>query len=293
VHDRQGDHQITSQGRAYFFAPDSSGRTVFSRDGSRLYYLVDQRPPGGSHELWSAEIASGKSEAVLTNSELSGFDLSPDGRSVVYSVSDKTGAQRLWTARVDHLVPPKQLTFTGDNLSPVFTPQGDVVFMSREGEEIFLHRMNSDGSIRKVNDQPVIQLETVSPDGLWAVAEAEVRNEDVPRGVFAIPLDGGPTIRLCSGVCSVRWPHDGKSVFISVPGGSQGHSLGWNTCVVPISPGQHFPKLPPRGIASKADAQALPCAKYMDNFVLPGETGEIFAFNRASVHRNLFQIPRP
>ena len=154
------------------------------------------------------------------------------------------------------------------------------------------HRLNRDGNaIRKLSDQPVIQLQTVSPDGRWAVAQAEVKNEDVPRGVFAIPLDGGATIRLCSGLCFVRWPHDGKSVVISVIGGSQGNTLGWGTYVVPIPYGQLFPKLPPMGIASKADAQALAGAKYMDNFGLPGESGEIFAFNRASVHRDLFQIP--
>ena len=98
------------------------------------------------------------------------------------------------------------------------------------------------------------------------MAQAEVKHEDVTRGVFAIPLDGGSTIRLCSGLCSVRWPHDGKSVFISVIGGGQGYPLGWGTYVVPIPPGQLFPKLPPMGITSKADVEALPGVKYMDNF---------------------------
>jgi serine/threonine protein kinase len=295
VHDRKGDHQITSQGRASFVSPDgASGRTVFSPDGSRLYYFVDRRPQGGAHELWSTEIVSGKSEAVVTNSESNGFDLSDDGGTLVYSVSDKDGAKQVWTSRVDHLVPPKQLTFTGYNLSPVFTPQGDVVFMSREGEEMFLRRINANGTdSRKVSDQPVIQLQTVSPDGRWAVAQVEVKNEDVPRGVSVIPLDSGPTVRLCSGLCLVRWARDGKSVFISVIGGSQGHPLGWGTYVVPIPPGQLLPKLPPTGIASKADAEMLPGAKYMDSFGLPGETGDIFAFTRTSVHRNLFQIPLP
>jgi serine/threonine protein kinase/Tol biopolymer transport system component len=295
VHDRTGDHQITSQGRASFVSPDSaSGRTVFSADGRRLYYLVDRRPLGGAHEVWYTEIGIGKSEQVVNNSESSGFDLSPDGDSVVYSVADKNGTQQLWITRVNHLVPPRQLTFASDNFSPVFTPQGDILFMSREGGEMFLHRISPNGSRgRKVSDQPVIQLQTVSPDGRWAVAQVEVKNEDVPRGVFAIPLDGGPTIRLCSGLCFVRWPQDGKSVFISVIGGSQGHSLGWGTYVVPTPAGQLLPKLPPMGIASRADAEVLPGAKYMDSFGLPGETRDIFAFSRASVHRNLFQIPLP
>jgi hypothetical protein len=47
------------------------------------------------------------------------------------------------------------------------------------------------------------------------------------------------------------------------------------------------------GVASKEDAAALPGAKFVDSFVLPGENEEIYAFSRTTVHRNLFQIPVP
>jgi hypothetical protein len=81
----------------------------------------------------------------------------------------------------------------------------------------------SDGSERrKIDAQPVIQLETVSPDGRWAVAQVAIQNEDVPRGILAIPLEGGTPIRICSGLCVVRWPRDGKSMFLSVIGEARG-----------------------------------------------------------------------
>jgi len=295
VHNSGGDHQITSEGRAYFAEPDGgSGRQVFSPDGSRVYYLVDQRPRGPASELWSTELATGKSEAVVSEAGLSGFDVSPDGRNVVYSAGTADGVRSIWLARVDHLVSPRQLTAKGKDLSPVFTPDGDFVFMSHEGEESFLYKMKPDGSERrKIDAPPVIQLETVSPDGRWAVAQAPIQNEDAPRGILAIPLEGGIPVRICTGLCVVRWSRDGKSMFLSVIGGSQGQMLGWGTYIVPLTPGQVFPKLPPRGVASKADAAALPGAKSIDNFVLPGENEGIYAFNRTTVHRNLFRIPLP
>ncbi len=295
VHDRAGDHQITSEGRAYFAEPDAvGGRQVFSPDGSRVFYLVDRRPQGPASELWSTEIATGKSAPVVSEPGLFGFDISPDGRNVVYSVAAKDGTRSLWSARVDHLVSPKRLTADRQDLSPVFTPGGDLVFVSREGDDTFLYKMKPDGSERrKIDAPPVVQLETISPDGRWAVVQAAIENEDVPRGILAIPLAGGAPIRICTGLCVVRWPRDGKSMFLSVIGGSQGHMLGWGTFIVPLAPGEVFPKLPPMGIVSKADAAALSGAKSVESFVLPGLNEEIYAFSRNTVHRNLFQVPLP
>jgi eukaryotic-like serine/threonine-protein kinase len=272
VHDGTGDHQITSEGRAYFEEPDGvSGRQVFSPDGSRVYYMVDRRPQGPGSELWSTEVATGKSEVVVSEAGLYGFDISPDGRNVVYAVAHKDGGRTIWMGRLDHLVPPKQLTASGREMSPVFTPQGELVFMSYEGDESYLYKMKPDGSERReIYARPVIQLETISPDGQWVVAQAAIENEDVPRGILAIPVEGGTPLRICSGLCVVRWPRDGKAMFLSTTGGSQGHMLGWGTYIVPLSPGEVFPKLPPMGVASKADAAALPGAKSVDGFLLPG-----------------------
>jgi len=295
THDSRGDHQITSEGRAYLPDADgASGRQVFSPDGSRVYYMVDRRPQGSASELWTTEIDTGKSEQVVSEAGLFGFDISPDGRNVVYSIGSKGGDRSIWVARMDHLVSPRQLTSKNKELCPVFTPQGDLVFMSQEGDQSFLYRMQLDGSERrKFYAGPVIQLETISPDGRWVIAQAPIENEDVPRGILAIPLEGGAPVRICSGLCVVRWSLDGKSMFFSVIGGSQGQVLGWGTYTVPLAPGQMFPKLPPTGLASKAEAAALPGAKPLDAFVLPGQHETIYAFSRSTVHRNLFRIPLP
>jgi eukaryotic-like serine/threonine-protein kinase len=295
VHDDGGDHQITSEGHAGFSEPDAaSGSRVFSPDGKRVYYLVDRRPEGRASELWSTELGTGKHELLASDSEAFGFDISPDGRTVVYSVAELDGLHSIWLARVDHLVPPQKLTSNGKDLSPMFTPQGDVLFMSHEGDESLLYSMKADGTDRhKVFPSTLIQLETVSPDGGWVVAQVPIEKEDVPRGIVALPLAGGTPVRICSGLCALRWDLDGKSMFLSVIGGSQGQMLGWGTYIVPLPPGQTFPKLPPKGVASMTDAAALSGARFAENFVLPGNNPGVYAFSLKTVHRNLFRIPLP
>ena len=292
VHDSGRDHQVTSEGNAYFFDPDMSGRQVFSPDGGRVFYLMGTQ--GQAHELWSTELATGKSETVASDSQLFGYDVSPDGRSVVYSAAGENGARLLWPARIDHRVAPRRLSTTGKDLSPMFLPNGDLIFASLEGEQSHLYRMKPDGNDRRrIYDGAVIQLETVSPDGLWAVAQTEVKNEDVPRAIVAISLENNKTVRICSGLCAVRWSMDGRSFFIYVIGGSQGRvmGLGWGTFVVPLAPGEIFPRLPSTGVTATADVLAIPGARQLESYVLPGMNGTVYAFDRPVVHRNLFRIP--
>jgi hypothetical protein len=133
----------------------------------------------------------------------------------------------------------------------------------------------------------------VSADGLWVVAQKAVQNQDAPRGVLAIPMEGGAPVQICSGLCVVRWSPDARSLFLSFTGASHGGMLSWGTAVVPLTPGKMFPKLPSTGLASIVEATALPGAKRMDQYVLPGPSDGQYAFSRFNVHRNLFRIPLP
>jgi len=123
--------------------------------------------------------------------------------------------------------------------------------------------------------------------------QTEVKNEDVPRAIVAISLEGNEIVRICSGLCAVRWSMDGRSFFIYVIGGSQGRvmGLGWGTFVVPLAPGEIFPRLPSTGVTATADVLAIPGARQLESYVLPGMNGTVYAFDRPVVHRNLFRIP--
>jgi hypothetical protein len=152
--------------------------------------------------------------------------------------------------------------------------------------------MHQDGSDRrKITVNPVVQMQTISPDGQWVVAQVAYPNEDPPRGIAAIPVSGGGWVRLCQSVCSVRWSLDGKAIFLSLPGASRSAGLNWGTIVVSLPAGKMFPKLPPLGIGSESEATALPNAYKVYGFAMPGIDEHTYAFWRASVHRNLFRIP--
>jgi eukaryotic-like serine/threonine-protein kinase len=299
VHDRGGDHQVTSEGSAYFVSPDDgSSRAVFSPEGQRVYYLGKrsrgesaQRSPGKSEVLWTTELGSGRSEVLVTGLSGSGFDLSPDGRSVAYSMRGKDGTESIWLAFVDHRSPPRQIKSSSNEFSPLFAPDGNLVFMSSEGDKSFIYRMNQDGSgRRKITPNPVVLLQTVSPDGQWAVAQVAFPGEDPSRGIVAIPVSGGAWVRLCHGLCAIRWVLNGKSVFLSVTGASRTF-FGWRTFIIPLPPGKLFPKLPPLGVTSERDAAALSGAKMVDNYIMPGVNDGTYAFDRETDHRNLFRIP--
>ena len=292
VHDRGGDRQVTSEGAAYFGSPDdASSRAVFSPDGQRVYYLAHRISHRTSAELWSTELGSGRSEAVVNGLSESGFDLSPDGLSLAYSMRSKDGTESIWLAPVDHRSSPRQVESSGNEFSPVFAPGGGLFFMASEGDKNFIYRINQDGTgRRKITPDSVVQLQTVSPDGQWAVAQVSFPGEDPPRGIVAIPVSGGAQVRLCLGLCGIRWTLDGKSLFLSVSGVSH-TSFGWGTFVIPLPPGKLFPTLPPSGVTFERNAATLPGARMVDDHAVPGVNGGTYAFDRATVHRNLFRIP--
>ncbi len=293
VHDRGGNHQITSEAAAFLTSPDgTASRSLFSPDGRRVYYLLRRSRHNSSVELWVSELGSGANEVQVGELSASGFDLSPDGHSVAYSLRSAEGRASIWIASVDHVSPPRHIESASDNFGPIFAPDGSVFFMSSEGEQTFIYRMNQDGTgRRKVIPDPVVQMQTVSPDGQWVIVQIAFPGEDPPRGVVAISTSSTERIRLCRGVCGVRWALDGRSLFLSVPGVGLENAFGWATFIIPLPPGRLFPKLPSTGVAVEREAAAILGAKRLEEYALPGANDGIYTFYRVTVHRNLFRIP--
>jgi serine/threonine protein kinase len=79
--DATGDHRLPVEG--------SASQPKFSADGQRLYYLVKKANAADAIELWARDLASGKSEPVLTDQSILDYDISPDQKNVVFTV--KTG----------------------------------------------------------------------------------------------------------------------------------------------------------------------------------------------------------
>jgi eukaryotic-like serine/threonine-protein kinase len=294
VHDHGRDHQITSEGAVHvsFGSPDdTSTRAVFSPDDRRLYYLVQPSPHSTSMELQVSEISSGRSETVLSGlGSASAFDLSPDGQTVAYSVSNQDNNESIWLAPLDHHSPPRRIRLSAN--SPLFAPDGSLFFMTFEGNQNFVYRMNQDGSgEQEVIADPIVQLQTVSPDGKWVVAQVALPGEIPRRAVVAIPTGNGERKRICVGLCAARWTLDGRFLFISFPGMSHTQLIGWGTVLVPLPPGKLFPQLPPSGLKSDRETAELPGATVIDNYIVPATHGSTYAFTLTTAHRNIYRIP--
>jgi hypothetical protein len=110
--------------------------------------------------------------------------------------------------------------------------------------------------------------------------------------VMAIPLEGGPMIRMCASYCVPRWSSNGKFLFIPVEEESQtnpGRSLA-----IPVGPGESLPPFPPGGIQPMAQPSVMPGSQSIHRSELvAGEDLSHFAYVKTTAHRNLYRVSLP
>ncbi len=212
IHDPGGDRPLSSEGEGEV---DTYGSfPVFSPDDSTLYYLLHRGQKDSGEELWRTSVDSGKSEAVFPGISMIAFDVSPDGKQVVYAtVTD--GSTQLWLAPIDRSSSPVKVGKAG-GLWPHFGAPGRILFQQTEGNSNYLEQMNLDGSNRsKVVPYPIIEIESVSPARRWVIAVVPSTLDGRGPGVLAIPMEGGPPRRLC-GSCGAGWSTNGKFLFVQL-----------------------------------------------------------------------------
>ena len=288
IHDAAGERSLSSEGEVVAYNSPPS----FAADDKILYYLL-RRKPDASPELWRLTISTGMAEAVFPGTPMDAYDVSPDGKQVVYVNAGRDGKSQVWLAPVDRSSPALHIGHSGET-TPHFGPRGQILFRLAEGNVNYLEQMNQDGSGRsKVLPYPIIEVQGVSPARKWltAIVPYADGNSVVPR-VEAIPLDGGPPRQVCVSYCSPVWSSSGKFLFVPVQASSPtspGRSL-----VIPVGPGETLPDLPPAGIEPMADPSIVPGAQSFDRVELvPGRDPSIYAFVNTTVHRNLYRISLP
>ena len=162
-------------------------------------------------------------------------------------------------------------------------------------------RINEDGTDQAIaSDADILQLQSVSPDGRWAVAGAIPQNSHGDRNVVieAIPLQGGAPVIVCDG-CSygfgyarrsaalLSWDHAGKWMYVSLrylPFGST------KTVAIPVRPGVAPPNLM-KGFSTEADIGRIPGARLLnEDNVSPGPSPAYFVSTKRSAKANLFRI---
>jgi Tol biopolymer transport system component len=121
IHDKQGDRALSSEGYV------SPGSARFSSDGKLLYYLVRHDLSSPTSELWRRDLQSGKNEAALSGMSIAEYDISNDGKEVVFSTQPRGKASQLWLAHLDGSSPPTLVTSTGER-TPHFGPHAQIIF---------------------------------------------------------------------------------------------------------------------------------------------------------------------
>jgi eukaryotic-like serine/threonine-protein kinase len=291
--DNTGEKQITSEGSSFF--------PTLSPDGKKVYSL---RRVSGSHsyfsgELWVSDVATGTSERPFPGLVLTHFSISQDGKKVVFATEQGQARSGIWVGWLDRTQAPRQLTFGGEYRA-FFGRPGQILYQGTQTSPKIMS-INEDGTGQlAVSDLDIMSLQSVSPDGRWALVGVTPPGGHGDRNSMSlgVPLEGGAPIPVCDS-CSVAygtarssapllsWSLDGNWVYVSLrhfPFGS------FRTAVIPIKTGAPPPNFA-KGFASEADFARIPGARLINqDDVSSGLSPNYYVSTRRSAKANLFRI---
>lgn len=287
IHDGDGERSLSSEGEIV----ESPSPPSFGADDRVLYYLLRHGPDGAGPELWRMTIESGKSEPVFPGVSMVAYDVSPDGKEVVYSAASGGETGQLWLAALDRRSPPRRI---GDasQTRPHFGPGGQILFQAKEGNFNYLEQMNRDGSGRsKVVPYPIVVLQGVSPGRQWVMAVVPIP-EGIGARPMAIPVNGGASRIICANFCTPKWSSTGG--FLVIPVEEPSLSGPGRSLAIPVGPGELLPALPPGGIAPDTTTSVVPGAQSIARGdLVPGADSARFVYVHTTVNRNLFRVSLP
>ncbi len=279
LHDKDGDHQVSSEG--------NTSSPAFSSDGRNLYFLKANDQTLGE-ELWIKQLDSGKSEKVLPDYTIQGYSVSQDGREVAFAMKDQSGHTNLWIAPTSRRSSPVRISSAAVEDSPFFLPDGDLIFRAIEGGSNFLYRMKTDGTgRRKIAPEHIVDIKSVSPDGRWVVAGGLGSDQEHTPGIRAFALDGSAEVTLCVVNCELHWDMSGKFAILNFD------TLPRGSYALPVMRDSGLPKIPlsetPR-IEDFPNPKAITTIPwYVESAVNPS----VYAYTRQNTRRNLYRIPLP
>lgn len=285
IHDSRGERPLSSEGEVV----SNRSSPVFNPDATVLYYLLRRGEDSGA-ELWRTTVESGQSEAVFSGISMTAFDISPDGKQVVYTTASPEEPSQLWLAPLDRSLPATKMDVPGAR-APHFGMHGQILFQYAEGNTNYLEQINPGGSHRsRVYPYPIFGLLDVSPNRRWATLELPRTPESNIPTIAAIPLEGGAPQRLC--VCFPKWSTDGKFLFVPVEDPSRtspGRSLA-----IPTGPGESPSGFPSEGIPPGAGSNVIKGARSVNlAHLVPGKDPGQYAWINTVIHRNLYRITLP
>jgi hypothetical protein len=297
VRDAAGERAVSREGYAFVpTLPNSGMSQPFSTNG-RLLYLVRQGalrfvgPGETAGELWETDLETSQSEAPFPGFRVSGYDVSHDGKQIVFAALDEQGLSHIWLGRMDRRTSPRQLT-PREADSPHFGAHGSVYYRGTEGGASFIYRIGAGGDPEKAVARPVLFFQSVSPDDAWLVARVEAApGIDSSQENLAFPTSPGRSPVLLCRVCEVDWTANAKSLVVRL--GDRETSQSARTFVLTLRPGETLPHFPLHGIRSQADLAGLRVSHTLDGFVYPADAAPRVAFVRSTTERNIFRVQLP
>jgi Tol biopolymer transport system component len=289
IHDEAGERSLSSEGEVV----QSVSTPSFAPDNETLYYLLRRQPATAGPELWRVAINSGKGEAVFPGVSVDSYDISPDGKQIIYSSRSQAGKPQSWLSPLDKSSPPRPIGDAGE-VYPFFGQGKRIVFQLSEGNANYLETMNLDGSGRaRLSPYPVLEIEGVSPGRNWLMAMVSYpQGKSAVPQPMAFPLNGDAPLQICQGYCRIRWASNGKYLYITTDFSSQ--TAPERTVAIPVGPGERLPVLPPDGIATAADLNTIPGSQWVGRKdIIPGKDLTHFAYLKTAEHRNLYRISLP
>ncbi len=275
-HTKDGDQQISTEG--------SATQPAFSADGASLYMLI-LNGQTGNNELWVKNLATGSLNKLLPGYSMESYSVSRDGKEIAFALADASGHSSLWLAQTNRGSSPRRISSSAATEdSPLFLPDGEVVFRASENGTNFLYRIKTDGSGRqKIASDPVVDVVSMSPDGRWIVAVASEASLDAPAVTKAFATDGTSAVALCQGYRWVAWDLSGKFVYFDPD--------YRNTYVVPVRRDTGLPAIStnentlPQEITSAKSAIAI--HQRVEAAVGP----TTYVYSQLNTRRNLYRIP--
>jgi serine/threonine protein kinase/Tol biopolymer transport system component len=295
VHDERGEREVSREGYAFVpTSPNGGTSQPLPGDGRSVFYLVRQgavRFSGGEDrvgELWATDLQTGGHRPILQGRQVIGYDVSRDGRQLVFAALDKRGTSHVWLARLDRPDPRQLAEFEAD--SPRFDAAGDIFCRGTDGGTRFVYRLREGREPEKAIQQPVLFFQTTSPDGTWLIVRAQATDRQDGQVTIAFPTDGGAPVPLCA-LCEVDWMPNGRSLVIRFPPSDP--AAPGRTFLVTIKSGSMLPRWPAQGIRSRDDLNHLRIAREIEGWIYPSDTGSTYVYARSTTQRNIHRVPLP
>jgi serine/threonine protein kinase/Tol biopolymer transport system component len=289
-HDKDGDHQVSSEGNA--IAPE------FSSDGNTLYFLMTNGQTS-EYELWVENLRDGKIERLLPGYSMGSgsmlqygstqaYAISRDGKQVAFAMKDSSGRSGLWIAPTNRRSSPVRISSSAIEDSPFFLPDGDLLFRVAEVGTNYLYRMKSDGSgRRKLTSERVLDVLAVSPDGRWIVAVSPGPDQEHPVATRAFAVDGSEPVTLCLDYCYFHWDIAGQFVYAYLP------QLHERTYALPVRLDSGLPKISPGDFARIEHEANEKTITAIPQVVHSAVSPSVYAYTRQTTRRNLYRIQLP